>query len=211
MDRKNYYNALTFDNNIMKCVGSEDCSRINYVGGNSVEGCNLFTDVRNSIAIKNIYISDIMDEEQADKAIDLMPRKLMLNLSMTLYDVGICDKKYGRTPIGLAHSYGLLNNGYVCGCNYVDKDDIDLMVQSNATAVLLPSYSMGNGFGVPPLRMMLSRGLLVRLGSADNVYNIKADMAFEAELLRLAVCADLKTQDAVTKADMQKILCWGNE
>lgn len=208
MKDKRYYNALTFNSDINTVTGSEFCSTINYVGSEKQLNTNSYIDIDvANVDSKRIYISDIMDEQKLDKAIELSSNcDFMLNLSMTLYDVGACDKKFGKTPIALAHSLGLLDNSLIAGCNYIDKDDIDLMVQSNASAIILPSYSLGNGFGIPPLRMMLSRGLRIHIGTADNEYNRSADMQFEGELIRLAVCGNLCTRDAVTSNEIKSIL-----
>lgn len=206
---KNYYNALTFDKNIMKCAGSHDCSRINFIGEKPIQGADTYIPVAFAgSAARSIYIDDITNMDMADKAIELKSNgaKLILMLSTTLYEVGACDKRYNVTPVGLAHKLGLLEGALVSGAVHLDKDDIDLIIQSNAEIILTPSTSLGSGHGIPPVRMMLSLGATVHLGTGLPEYNPAADLSFESKLISLAASGALCTKNAVSENEIKKML-----
>ena len=205
---KGLYNALTFDSGIIKCAGSKNCARINYVGTEKIDGTEAFVPIEHYTGKGNIYIASLYDDALVDKAIEYASSgaRVMLACCKTLDEVGTCDKKYGATPIGLAHKLGLLDGALLSGAVHLDKDDIDLIIQSGAEVVLTPSTSMGSGHGIPPLRMLLSLGATVRLGTGEARYNKEADLEFEAKLIALAVSGALCTKDAVAESEIKKIL-----
>ena len=90
----------------------------------------------------------------------------------TLEEVGTFDKKYGMTPIGYAHSCGLLGKGsFVSGCVYLDKDDIgSYRLFGNARH----SHSVGQPGArlpaFPPLRMLHTLGAAVSLGTGSGTF-----------------------------------------
>lgn len=209
---KSYYNALTFDRNIMKCAGSGCCSRINYVGDSEIAGAESYIRIENADrSSKNIFVSDILDDEMTDKAIELsaLGARVMLRLSETLDEVGQCDKRHGMTPVCHAHKLGLLDGALVAGGVYLDKDDIQLIIQSGAEIALTPTTALGCGHGIPPLRMLLSLGATVHLGTGDPIYNRTADLEFEAKLISLAVSGALCTRDAISPAEIKNCLSSG--
>ena len=206
---KGFYNALTFDSNILKCAGSKSCSRINYVGEAQLESVNIFTPIERALGGESgVFLSSLENYDLTDKALEMAASgsKLMISCSQTLDEVGKCDKKFGMTPVGLAHQLGLLDGALVCGANYLDKDDVLLIIQSGAKVILTPSTSMGSGFGIPPLRMLLSLGATVHLGTGDFAYNRQANLEFEAKLISLAVSGALCTKDAVSPSEIKKLL-----
>lgn len=195
------YNALTFDDGIMQRTGSLACGRINYVGVKDVIGAVCYVPVGQAISgARHVYVDDLFDDAQLDRAIELKAdgAELLISCCRTLYEVGLCDKRHSVTPIGWAHKLGLLENAKIGGAVCLDKDDIDLIIQSSAEVILTPSSSMGRGEGIPPVRMLLSLGAAVRLGSGEQEYNPDGDMTFEARLLSLAASGELRTKDALT-------------
>lgn len=200
------FNALTFDENIHKRASGKICSRVFFVGTKRIDAPNVINFLRIDEKFTgepkgDIYLdSMLLDGDIIDKVIEHVLStncRLIINACSTLDEVGTCDKRYGVTPIGLAHSCGLLEGAYVSGGVYLDKDDIDLIVQSNAKVILTPSTSMGEGFGIPPLRMLASLGATVFLGTGKSEYNPDADLMFEKRLISLAVSGVNCTRNAV--------------
>lgn len=201
------FNALTFDEKIMTRAGSKRCSRVFYAGRNPIvaDGVENFLYVDDGFAGRlrgDLYLTTVMlPDKLLDDVIDhalTTKCKVMINACSTLDEVGTCDKRYGATPVGLAHKYGLLDNeAYIAGGVYLDKDDIELIVQSGSKVILTPSTSMGEGHGVPPLRMLASLGADVRLGTGLAEYNPDGDLLFERRLIALAVSGVNCTKHAV--------------
>lgn len=197
-------NAFSSDPHILARRGASDCDRIFYVGHGRMTDDRILHFVpfgAERLSGDGVYLPSVFSSDEAiDEAIELVLRgaPVIASCCLTLDEVGTCDKKFGVTPIGLAHKYGLLGeNTYIAGAVYLDKDDIDLIVQSGAKVVLTPSDSMGNGCGIPPLRMLCTLGAEVYLGTGSGEYDEDADMDFEERLLRLSVSGALCTKDPV--------------
>ena len=207
------FNALTFDSKIMSRRGASGYSAVFYAGENRIDDpkvVNFLTDGAFKSAFDGIYLPSVLaGDDVIDNAIDGVlgeKRRIIINVCSDLEEVGICDKLYGATPVGLAHKYGLLDGAFVCGCTYLDKDDVDLIVQSGARVILTPSYTMGEGKGIPPLRMLLSLGAEVYLGTGGMEYNPDGDLDFELRLIELAVSASLGTKNPIEKSVLKKML-----
>ncbi|MCL2061780.1 MAG: hypothetical protein FWH03_04055 [Firmicutes bacterium] len=158
---------------------------------------------------QNIYLSSL---ELPDNVFDACLQhvlkggaKILIDAARTLAEVGRFDVKHRLSPIMYLHQNGLLSNSQIAGGIYLDKDDVDLMVQENARLILTPSFDAGRGNGIPPLRMYLERGLKIHLGTMDNTFNAAADILYEAQILRLLVngsmCAPI-----ITQAELQPLI-----
>lgn len=126
----------------------------------------------------------------------------------TLTEVGKCDARFHLSPVMLLHKLGLLKNAKIVGGVYLDNDDVDLMVQENATLILTPSHDAGYGNGIPNAVSYLKRGLKIALGSGDNRFNKNRGIEFEAEILQLLSSASLNTPSAIPGYDLKK-MCGG--
>ena len=209
------FNALTFDKEILKRAGSKNCSRVFYAGktkiaGDKVTNFHIVDEDFEGDPQGDLYLSTVLlPDDVLDKVIGHVLTtkcRLIVNACSTLDEAGTCDKRYGATPIGLAHKYGLLDGAYVAGGVYLDKDDIELIVQSDAEVILTPSTSMGEGYGIPPLRMLATLGATVHLGSGLAAYNPDADLIFEQRLVSLAVSGVNCTKNAVSAAFLKAML-----
>lgn len=158
--------------------------------------------------LNKIYLSSL---EAGDKTIDACighvlgaGAKIMIDAARTLEEVGRFDVKYGVSPVFYLHRLGILQNASIAGGVYLDKDDVDLMVQENAGLILTPSFDAGRGHGIPPLKMYLDRGLKISLGTMDNSFNKTGSVLYEAELLRLLVNGSM-CGEVLTDADIKKL------
>lgn len=208
------FNALTFDRDILSRKGADACGMIYYAGSDRIADARVKNFIRagseDFVTGDGIYLPSLFaSDDETDAAIDgiFSGAEIILSACATLDEVGTCDKKYSMTPIGLAHKYGLLcDQTYIAGGVYLDKDDIDLIIQSGAKVILTPSDSMGNGCGIPPLRMLAGLGATVRLGTGTGKYNREADLAFESHLIYLAASGMLCTPSPVTDEFMKKLI-----
>ena len=171
-------NAFTTDSDILARSGARVCDAIFYAGEGRLADPKVTHFVRAGGERRpsdGCYLPSLSDGDAVDDAIDAYScgRPLILSACATLEEVGTFDKKYGMTPIGYAHSCGLLGKGsFVSGCVYLDKDDIDLIVSSGTRVILTPSDSLGHGCGIPPLRMLHTLGAAVSLGTGLSLIHI---------------------------------------
>lgn len=206
------FNALTFDKDVAKRAGGRADSRVFYAGADCVPGAENFRIIDEKFSGKpdgNVYLDSVLlGDETIDAVIDHVlgtKCKLIISACRTLDEVGRCDKKYGVTPIGLAHRYGLLDGAYVAGGTHLDKDDIDLINQSGAAIIITPSMSMGLGEGIPPVRMMLTLGARVYIGTGMKEFNPEGDTEFEKRLIMLAASGELRTRGAISREALDKM------
>ena len=207
------FNALTFDNAILSRRFASDYDLVFYAGETRIEHpkvVNFVSDGKFKSADDGVYLSSILaSDEVIDRAIESVlgeKRRIIINVCSDLDEVGTCDKRYGATPVGLAHKFGLLDGAFVCGCSYLDKDDVELIVQSGAKVILTPSLTMGEGRGIPPLRMLVTLGADVYIGTGDAEFDPEGDLGFELRLLELAVSASLGTKNPIDKNVLKKML-----
>ena len=161
------------------------------------EGCDLY--------LPHWDLSDPLIDAVIERVLGQGAR-LMARLSGTLDEVGDCDKRFGLSPPLLLHRWGVLHGAVVTGGVYWDKEDIALLRQEEAVAVLTPSDDLGRGNGVPPAAALLHAGVPTRLGTGSGRYNRTADLKKEAYALKLACAAQLNREDALTAADVAYLL-----
>ena len=145
----------------------------------------------------------LMDEEAVDKVIEAVYKEkaeLIVATAYSLDETGTIEVRYHLSPVQLLHKLGLLDNTTIVGGVHLDRDDIDLMAQSNAKVVLCPTASMGYGYGFPHY-CALKRKLTVSLGSGDNRFNRLGDMKKEAEILVLGSNCDMRSDHSVREEE----------
>ncbi len=135
--------------------------------------------------------------------------KFMVCACEDLYTSGLIESRYKLSPIMLLHRMGLLDNATVVGANCIDKEDIDIMAQCNANVVFLPSYSLGKGFGAPPI-VFVNGKLPISFGSADNSYNANGDMRKEAYITRLLCNEQSRKENAINEETLLSFFGSGN-
>ena len=108
----------------------------------------------------------------------------------------------GTSTISYFNSLGVLDSGpLLVHCVQVDSDDIDLIVKHGARVAHCPKSNAKLGHGVAPLRLMLSRGVTVGLGTDSVASNNRCDMLEEARfcgLIQRLITIDCKEPTAKT-------------
>lgn len=185
------YNLATFD-------GRDDSFKI-------VDSAHTDTNFA-KIYLRSLDVPDSVLDDLAAKSLEKKCR-LMIALSRTLEEVGEFDARFSLSPVMFAHRTGLLENcAAVVGGIYIDKDDVDLLVQCGVPLVLTPSFDMGHGHGIPETSMYLKRGLKLALGTEDCSFNPDADIFEEARLLSLVSAATMRDPDAISETTLKQIL-----
>ncbi len=209
------FNALTFDDEITSRKGYEKFSKIFYAGDACISSPAVVCfrriyDGYDGDVSGNVYLESLdINDDLLDRVISNYLSgggELILNLSGTLDEVGTCDSRYGCSPVFYADRLGLLENAYVAGAVYLDRDDIDIINQRRAEIILTPSATMGKGLGIPPARMMDTLGARVHLGTGLVEFNPDADLIFERKLLSFAVNGALCTENALSEKLLYNLL-----
>jgi 5-methylthioadenosine/S-adenosylhomocysteine deaminase len=92
-------------------------------------------------------------------------------------NVHIMQEKYGLSPIGLLHSFGLLSHRTsLAHCVHVSEDDISILSRSGAIVVHCPKSNMKLGSGAAPVSEFLSAGIPVALANDGPASNDLLDM-----------------------------------
>lgn len=204
------YNAFLMTDSMVSVNVCHTCfsKRINVITNNLREFSSVGSGVEVYSLVKekkdlvgnNICLSSLLlPNDVLDATIDYVLTnkcKFMAIACQDLYTTGLIESKYNLSPIMLLHKIGLLDNAMIVGANYIDKDDIDLMKQCNASVVFLPTSSLGKGYGIPPVNFVLGK-LPIAFGTGDNAYNSTCDMRKEANLVRLLCNEQARKENAI--------------
>ncbi len=159
--------------------------------GKSIQDFNLFKSQVDDLMQKQdkikigIYIDNILDfsEEDLCKLSDFTGKEklpIYLNFLRTLDEAGSLDKLYGKSPAKVLEDFGFLDRKCYCvGCNFLDKDDAEVLYFNHAYIILTPLSDMMLGKGAVNLQMLLGQGLTVSLGSDSY---IPIDMNLEGKI-----------------------------
>jgi len=113
---------------------------------------------------------------------------------------GIEWKAPGTSTISYFNSLGVLDAGpLLVHCVQVGSEDVDLIVQHGARVAHCPKSNAKLGHGIAQLMWMLSRGVIVGLGTDSVASNNRCDMIEEARfcgLLHRTVTLDFKEPTA---------------
>ncbi len=154
---------------------------------------NLYGD---KIFLRSLLLPDEILDDCIDYCMVNKPR-LIVCAGDDLYESGKIEAKYHLSPIMLLHKMGLLNeNCSVVGGICIDRDDVDLMAQCGAKLIVCPSYSLGNGKGMPLVSSALGK-IDVGIGTYDNSFNSCGDIIEEARLLLLGTNGVMRKKGAM--------------
>ena len=91
-----------------------------------------------------------------------------INFLRTLDEAGTLDKTYGKSPARVLEDFGFLDRECYCiGCNFLDKDDAEVLAGYDTEIILTPLADMKLGRGAINLQMLFGQGLKVGLGSGE--------------------------------------------
>jgi 5-methylthioadenosine/S-adenosylhomocysteine deaminase len=110
-----------------------------------------------------------------------------IHLAETAREVVDSLREHGLTPVQHAHRLGLLDLHPIVAahCNHLSDEDIDLMAASRLAVAHNPGSNMKLASGVCPVPRLLSRGVVVGLGTDGPASNNNLDMVEEMRLSAL--------------------------
>mgnify|MGYP003590567453 CR=1 FL=1 len=112
--------------------------------------------------------------------------EIHMHLSETNSEVADCEREHGLTPIALMNSIGLFDLGTLAAhCVHVTPADLDIMAEKNVRVAHNPQSNLKLASGIAPIPEMLSKGLIVGLGTDGTSSNNNLDMLEEARLTAL--------------------------
>lgn len=114
-----------------------------------------------------------------------------IHLAETRDEIAQSKAQHKKTPVGLLHGLGLLDENTVCvHCVWLTEDDVCLLRETGAKVVTCPESNMKLGSGIAPLAELLAAGVQVGLGTdgcaSNNDLDLFQEMASCARLHKVA-------------------------
>ena len=195
-------------------IASAHCDKLvlcgqSYVRSNGKCVVERILEYDSSVRSGDIYIPSISDEGSADLAFDYMlstGSRAIVRAAYDLEESGVIEARYKLSPIMLLHKIGVLDKCTIAGGVCLDNDDLDLMAQEGTPLILLPTIDAGYGHGFAPVCAAIRRGVRVGIGTFDGKYNRTHDLKYETEFLKLTANAEMRTENALSLEDIEKIL-----
>lgn len=109
--------------------------------------------------------------------------EIHMHLSETASEVADCEREYGMTPIALMNDIGLFDLGTLAAhCVHVTEADMEIMADKKVRVGHNPQSNLKLASGIAPVPEMLSKGIIVGLGTDGASSNNNLDMLEEARL-----------------------------
>lgn len=97
-------------------------------------------------------------------------------------EIGIIEKRYGKKPVRHLYDLGVLDEKTVAvHCNWLTKEDIDILADTGVGVSHNPESSMKLAAGVTPVPELLERKINVGLGTDGAASNNDLDMFREMD------------------------------
>lgn len=126
-----------------------------------------------------------LEEKELSEISDLagkMKLPVFIGFGKSLDEVGLLDQRYKLSPARILEDFGFLDREcYLLGCNFIDKDDLEIIASYGAKVILTPRSDMMLGRGAVNLYSIENKGISYSFGS--DVCPV-VDVASEAALAR---------------------------
>ncbi len=134
---------------------------------------------------------------------------LLIHASESIWENETVLQKYGKRPIALLDSLGMLNERTVLAhCVKVTDEELNLVADRGASIIHNPCSNMKLGSGTAPITSMLSKKIPVGLGTdsaaSNNALDLWSEMKNAALLQKLAL-EDCSALDAYSVLEMATI------
>ena len=129
---------------------------------------------------------------------------LSIHLSETLKEVGDCTaKNNGQTPPQYLESLGYLDRECLCyHCVHMDKDDLQILADYNASVATCPSSNIKLASGIAPIYAMQNKGINIAIGTDGPASNNSLDMFKEMFLVATLSKVSLYDSSVVTAREV---------
>jgi hypothetical protein len=141
-----------------------------------------FVGGRVALEVKSLLENDEKTISDISDLSGKMKIPVFINFGRTLEEVGLLSSRYNSSPARLLEDFGFLDREcYLLGCNFIDKDDLDIISSYGGKVVLTPRSDMMKGCGAVNLYSIENKG--IEYGFGNQSYP-QIDMANEAEIAR---------------------------
>ena len=131
---------------------------------------------------------------------------MQIHLSETELEHQNCIAKHGKTPAELFYECGALDiRATLAHCVWVSDEDIDLLVEKDATAAHNPVSNLKLASGIARVTEMQKRGLNVSLGTDGVSSNNSLDMFEEVKMCSLLQKSITRDASALPAPEALKI------
>lgn len=132
---------------------------------------------------------------------------LSIHLSETLKEVGDCTQKHkGLTPPAYLEQVGFLDRPCLCyHCVHMDKDDLQILADYEASVATCPSSNIKLASGIAPIFAMQNKGLNIAIGTDGVASNNSLDMFKEMFLVATLSKVSLYNPSVVSAVDVLKM------
>lgn len=127
---------------------------------------------------------------------------MIIHLAETISENQEVEKKFGRRPVGHLDSLGLLGPWLLAvHCVHLDPAEIEILAKRNVRVVTNPESNMKLASGISPVPRLLSKGIVVGLGTdgcaSNNNLDLFGEMDTAAKIHKVAAL-DPTLMDAYT-------------
>lgn len=182
----------------------------NSVGKDLEEALKLF-DLNSSLVKPVVYPHSIYTTtpEELDEFVEFSAKnglEVATHLSETLTEVGDCIALHKKTPPRYLEDAGFLDRGATLyHCVHMDKDDIAILKDYNASVVTCPSSNLVLGSGICPVNTLLNQNVLVAIGTDGPASNNRIDMFKEMFLVASLQKGILQEPEVLTVDNVLKM------
>ena len=129
---------------------------------------------------------------------------LYINFLRTLDEAGNLDKLYNKSPARVLEDFGFPDRkAYLVGCNFLDKDDANLLASYEASLIITPLSDMMLGRGAVNLQMPLNEGIEIKIGSDCYPF---VDMLEEGKIATGNTANIMFDPFAITRQELEKMI-----
>lgn len=132
---------------------------------------------------------------------------LSVHVSETLKEVGDCTQQNkGLTPPAYLEQVGYFDKPCLCyHCVHMDKDDLQILADYNASVATCPSSNIKLASGIAPIFAMQNKGLNIAIGTDGTASNNSLDMFKEMFLVATLSKVSLYNPSVVSAKEVLKM------
>ena len=146
------------------------------------------------------------DEEQIKETVRLAKKyntRLTVHTCETLTEVGECQAKHQKTPIGYLDEFGFFSKPTICAhCVFLDDTDIEILKENNVIVSTNPASNLKLGSGIANLYNLHKQGVSICLGTDSAGSNNRLDMFNEMYLASLLQKGNLHEPTALSSQEV---------
>ncbi|MEN6436094.1 MAG: amidohydrolase [Anaerolineaceae bacterium] len=174
---------------------------------------DFLTEFRDDPLIHPMFMphSTVTDSPDALKKVKALADKHQVDLNMhcaeTATEAQDVFKRYGKTPVELLNSIGLLDGRIILAhCVHVTPQEIDILAQKGVTVAHNPVSNLKLASGIAPVFPMLQKGVNVTIGTDGAQSSNDLDMWWPVRLTALLQKEHYQDASLMKAPDMIKMV-----